>query len=166
MAKTSLLLATLLCLCTLTLSAQKDVYLQLDPSCMDRLEYHINGEDAKGVEYISYRFAPNQQNTYLFEVGTENTNHSLALPAGIKNCKTLTIDEGFVNKVRDGKINLSVVRKDEIGYNISPVHLVTKINTNGDNIDLQAFNFQAKLDRKSTRLNSSHVSQSRMPSSA
>ncbi len=146
MAKTSLLFSTLLCLCTFTLSAQKDVYLQLDPSCMDRLEYHINGEDAKGVEYISYRFAPNQQNTYFFEVGTENTNHSLALPMGIKNCKTLTIDNSFVNKVRDGKINLSIVRKDDIGYNISPVHLVSQINTNGENIDLAAFDFQAKLN--------------------
>ena len=148
MSKTSLLTSLGLLLLCVNAYAQQDVFLQLDPVCMDRFEYHINGAENKGVEYITYRYKVNAEKTYFFEIGSESTNRSLSLPQGLKNCKNLAIDDVLVEKIRSGKTRLSIVRKDEIGYNVSPVHLVSQIKNDGDNVSINSFDFQAALNLK------------------
>ncbi len=148
MPKTSLLLSVCAIFACLQVNAQKEVFLQLDPACMDRFEYHINGQDSKGVEYITYRYKVNSEKTYYFEVGSESSSRNLSLPQGLKNCKNLNIDDVLVEKIRSGKTQLNIVRKDEIGYNVSPVHLVSQIKDNGQQLDFNSFDFQANVNLK------------------
>jgi LysM repeat protein len=148
MPKTSLLIFVCSFYACKHVNAQKEIFLQIDPACMDRFEYHINGQDTKGVEYITYRYKVNSEKTYYFEVGSESSNSSLSLPQGLKNCKNLNIDDVLVEKIRSGKTQLNIVRKDELGYNVSPVHLVSQIKDNGQQVSINSFDFQANVNLK------------------
>ena len=50
--------------------AQEALYINVDPLCMDRYEYHINGE-SKGIEFIAYRVRQSAKDNVFLEVGSE-----------------------------------------------------------------------------------------------
>ena len=69
-------------------------------------------------------------------------------------------------------LNVNFVQADRIVYELGARGQgeVTKLNSSntwgGKNVSVTKVHHEHERDRKSTRLNSSHVSQSRMPSSA
>ena len=76
----------------------------------------------------------------------------------IKNTMYLYFLGGFVEGEGSNSVSISINKNFKYGINIQPVFNVTQ-HKNGINI-------LYSLDRKSTRLNSSHSGESRMPSSA
>ena len=114
-----LVLIALLGLATQWLSAQETYYIKVDPGCMDRFEYHINGEST-GTEFISYRIRQGDKSFIFLEVASESTGYQLSAPP-VTDCRSLSISSSFIDRVNKHEINISIVRKDEIGYNISPV---------------------------------------------
>lgn len=152
-----LVLTTLLGLGIQWLSAQENLYIKVDPGCMDRFEYHINGE-SKGVEYISYRIRQGNQNFVFLEVGAEATGYQLSAPP-VVDCRTLSLSSSFADRVNKREINLFIVRKDEIGYNISPVNLATMSSFSNNIVKYHTYDtdFQADVNNISTQTNLTSV---------
>ncbi len=148
-----LVLTTLLGFAIQWLSAQENLYIKVDPGCMDRFEYHINGE-SKGVEYISYRIRQGNQNFVFLEVGAEATGFQLSAPP-VVDCRTLSLSSSFADRVNKREINLFIVRKDEIGYNISPVNLATMSSFSNNIVKYHTYDtdFQADVNNVSTQTN-------------
>ncbi len=126
------------------LTAQETYYLKVDPSCMDRFEYHINGE-TKGIQYIAYRIRQGEKNFLFLEVGSEATGFQLSTPE-MTDCRNLSINSSFVDKVNKKEITLFIVRKDEIGYNISPVTLASSQVTTGRVITYHSYDVDLQAD--------------------
>jgi LysM repeat protein len=148
-----LVLTTLLGLGIQWLFAQDNLYIKVDPTCMDRFEYHINGE-SKGVEYISYRIRQGDKNFLFLEVGAEATGYQLSAPP-VVDCRTLSLSSSFVDRVNRRELNLFIVRKDEIGYNISPVNLATMSSFTNNVVKYRTYDtdFQADVNNVSTQSN-------------
>jgi LysM repeat protein len=105
-------------------SAQEALYINVDPLCMDRYEYHINGE-TKGIEYIAYRVRQSQRDFVFLEVGAETTGMQLSSPENAKDCRNVRFTPDYIEKINTGEVHVFIVRKSEVGYNISPVNLAT-----------------------------------------
>jgi LysM repeat protein len=148
-----LVLTTLLGLGIQWLFAQDNLYIKVDPGCMDRFEYHINGE-SKGVEYISYRIKQGDKNFLFLDVGAEATGYQLSTPP-VVDCRTLSLSSSFVDRVNSREINLFIVRKDEIGYNISPVNLATMSSFTNNVVKYHTYDtdFQADVKNISAQIN-------------
>jgi LysM repeat protein len=126
------------------LTAQETYYLKVDPSCMDRFEYHINGE-TKGIQYIAYRVRQSDKDFLFLEVGSESTGFQLSTPV-LTDCRNLTFNSSFVDKINKKDITLFIVRKDEIGYNISPVTLASSQSTSGRVIKYHSYDVDLQAD--------------------
>jgi LysM repeat protein len=105
-------------------SAQEALYINVDPLCMDRYEYHINGE-TKGIEYIAYRVRQSQRDFVFLEVGAETTGMQLSSPENAKDCRNVRFTPDYIEKINTREVQVFIVRKSEVGYNISPVNLAT-----------------------------------------
>lgn len=103
--------------------AQSPLYINVDPICMDRFEYHINGE-SKGVEFISYRVRQTAKDFVFLEVGAESTGMQLSIPDS-KDCRNVKFTPDYIEKINAGEAQVFIIRKAEIGYNISPVYLAS-----------------------------------------
>ena len=149
----SLVLTMLLGFGIQLLSAQETYYIKVDPGCMDRFEYHINGEN-KGIEYISYRIRQGEKNFLFLEVGSEATGYQLSAPP-VVDCRSLSLSNTFADKVNKHEINLFIVRKDDIGYNISPVNLATTSNFSGNVLKYHTYDtdFQVDVENASSEIN-------------
>ena len=149
----SLVLTMLLAFGSQWLSAQETYYIKVDPACMDRFEYHINGEN-KGIEYISYRIRQGNKNFLFLEVGAEATGYQLSAPP-VVDCRTLSLSNTFADKVNRREINLFIVRKDDIGYNISPVNLATMSSFDKNILKYHTYDtdFQADVNNVSSDIN-------------
>lgn len=118
--------------------AQEALYINVDPTCMDRYEYHINGE-IKGIEYISYRVRQSAQDFVFLEVGAESASFQLSMPEGAKDCRNVLFSPNFVDKINTGQNFVYIVRKAEIGYNISQVNLATYQFSDGNSLKYKSY---------------------------
>lgn len=148
-----LVLTALLGLATQWLSAQETYYIKVDPGCMDRFEYHINGEST-GTEFITYRIRQGDKSFIFLEVASESTGSQLSAPP-VTDCRTLSLSSNFVDKVNKHEINISIVRKDEIGYNISPVSSAVACSFLGSVVKYRSYDtdFQADINYASNEVN-------------
>ena len=148
-----LVLTALLGLATQWLSAQETYYIKVDPGCMDRFEYHINGEST-GTEFITYRIRQGDKSFIFLEVASESTGSQLSAPP-VTDCRTLSLSSNFVDKVNRHEINISIVRKDEIGYNISPVSSAVACSFVGSVAKYRSYDtdFQADINYASSDVN-------------
>ena len=148
-----LVLTALLGIATQWLSAQETYYIKVDPGCMDRFEYHINGE-SMGTEFISYRIRQGEKSFIFLEVASESTGYQLSVPP-VTDCRTLSVSSSFVDKVNKHEINIFIVRKDEIGYNISPVNSAVACSFLGNVAKYRSYDtdFQADVNYASSDVN-------------
>jgi LysM repeat protein len=131
------------------LSAQTTTYLQIDPSCMDRLEYHINGQTT-GVEYIAYRVRLNNNEYVTLELGAEASNSSLSAPENLRSCRNLNFNKEFVDRLNTGENAMYIVRKSDFGYNISPIYMASYTRFEGSYVEYSSFNYDFKNQLENT----------------
>ncbi len=131
------------------LSAQTTTYLQIDPSCMDRLEYHINGQTT-GVEYIAYRVRLNNNEYITLELGAEASNSSLSAPENLRTCRNLNFNKDFVERLNTGENAVYIVRKSDFGYNISPIYMASYTRVAGSYVEYASYNYDFKSDLENT----------------
>jgi LysM repeat protein len=131
------------------LSAQTTTYLQIDPSCMDRLEYHINGQTT-GVEYIAYRVRLNNNEYVTLELGAEASNSSLSAPENLRTCRNLNFNKEFVERLNTGENSVYIVRKSDFGYNISPIYMASYTRFEGSYVEYSSFNYDFKNELENT----------------
>ncbi len=125
------------------LSAQTTTYLQIDPSCMDRLEYHINGQTT-GVEYIAYRVRLNSNEYVTLELGAEAINTALSAPENLRTCRNLNFNKDFVERLNTGENSVYIVRKSDFGYNISPIYMASYTRFEGSYVEYSSYNYDFK----------------------
>ncbi len=148
-----LVITTLLSAYALLGFSQETYYVKVEPSCMDRFEYHINGE-SKGIPYIAYRLHQGEMNHLFLEVGSEATGYQLSTPP-LTDCRNLTFSSSFVDKINKGEVALFIVRKDDIGYNISPVNLASSQSFSGKVLKFHSYDvdFQADVENATPDVN-------------
>jgi LysM repeat protein len=148
-----LVITTLLSAYALLGFSQETYYIKVEPSCMDRFEYHINGE-SKGIPYIAYRLHQGEMNHLFLEVGSEATGYQLSTPP-LTDCRNLAFSTSFVDKINKGEIVLFIVRKDDIGYNISPVNLASSQSFTGRVLKFHSYDvdFQADVENATPDVN-------------
>ncbi len=148
-----LVITTLLSAYALLGFSQETYYVKVEPSCMDRFEYHINGE-SKGIPYIAYRLHQGEMNHLFLEVGSEATGYQLSTPP-LTDCRNLTFSSSFVDKINKGEVALFIVRKDDIGYNISPVNLASSQSFSGKILKFHSYDvdFQADVENATPDVN-------------
>lgn len=129
----------LLAACSATqLNAQDPLYINVDPTCMDRYEYHINGV-IKGIEYISYRVRQSSRDFVFLEIGSESISFQLSMPEGAKDCRNVLFSPDFIEKINTGQSIVYIVRKAEIGYNISQVNLASHLFFDGNSLKQKSY---------------------------
>ncbi len=118
--------------------SQELLYINVDPVCMDRYEYHLNGE-VKGIEYISYRVRQSSRDFIFLEVGIENSGMQLSMPENAKDCRNVMLSPQYVEKINAKEVLVYVVRKAEIGYNVSQVSFATYQHSNAQTLKYKAY---------------------------
>ncbi len=118
--------------------AQEPLYINVDPLCMDRYEYHINGE-SKGIEFIAYRVRQSAKDNIFLEVGSESSSMQLSMPESSKDCRNVRFSPDYVEKINTGEVQVFVVRKAEIGYNISQVTAAAYHYVDGNTLKYKAY---------------------------
>jgi LysM repeat protein len=117
--------------------AQEPLYINVDPLCMDRYEYHINGE-LKGIEFISYRVRQSAKDNVFLEIGSESSSMQLSMPES-KDCRNVRFSPDYVEKINTGEVQVFVVRKADIGYNISQVTAAAYHYVDGNTLKYKAY---------------------------
>lgn len=144
LTQTLFIMKRLFCICWLAVyavmptNAQEALYINVDPTCMDRYEYHINGE-IKGIEYISYRVRQSARDFVFLEVGAESASFQLSIPEGAKDCRNILFSPNFIDKINTGQSIVYIVRKAEIGYNISQVNLASYHYLDGTTLKYKSY---------------------------
>ena len=101
-------------------------------------------------------------------MSSQITSIKLPLPfrMGTVNCYLIATEEGYVLIDTGGPKNRKQVEAEMLRAGCEPGFLKLILITHGDFDHTGNAVYLRELDRKSTRLNSSHSQQSRMPSSA
>jgi LysM repeat protein len=148
-----LVITSIMSFCFQMLFSQDVLYIRVDPSCMDRFEYHINGE-SMGVEYISYRVRQGEKNFTFLDVASESKGYQLSAPDMIE-CKNLSLSNNFIDKINRKELFVYIVRKDEIGYNISEVTLASSVSFENNLLKYHTFDsdFQSNIDYVNPEIN-------------
>ena len=79
----------------LSVRANRTLYINFDPSCMDRLEYRLNG---KGPAFVTYQYHTGAGIVAL-EVGIEGKKTFSRLPKATVGCGSSAIDEKLVKSI-------------------------------------------------------------------
>ena len=118
--KVSTILSLIACVLTgFGVQAQTNsIYVEYNPACMDRYEYRYNNG---GHAHIAYHIRLNDREKVILEVGIENKLVHPVRPKDLQSCSDIAINERLVRSINDGQTLVYVVRKENTGYNVSPV---------------------------------------------
>jgi LysM repeat protein len=119
--------------------SQKSLYINVDPVCMDRYEYHINTPTIKGVEYFTYRVRQSPRDFVFLDIGSESFGMQLSVPEDAKDCRNVKFSPELIEKINTGETQLFVVRKDEIGYNVSQVSSASYLYVDSKTLKFKAY---------------------------
>jgi LysM repeat protein len=119
-------------LCMATTMTAQTIYLKMDESCMDRLEY--TSANASST-YVSYGVKVGDMQFANFDVGIESSEFVKDLPAKVIYCNALKIDGDFVKLVNDGTLQLYIVRETPTNYHIGEVDKASFLSTKGGTME-------------------------------
>jgi len=119
-------------LCVLGNLTAQSIYLKMDDTCMNRLEFSTANSTNP---YISYSFKLGDKQFATFDVGIESSKWVLDLPGKVTYCNGLNIDSEFVSKVNDGRIKLFIVRETTTHYHVANVEKASMVQTKDGTMD-------------------------------
>ena len=119
------------CCLTVTLSAET-IFLEYNKNCTDRYEYTLT-KDGLEQPFVTYHYKVRNRQVVL-NVGQEATNTVPRMPAGTLTCNTSVINENMARAVNDGSTEIFLVRKVDLGYNVSKVASANVLTTEGNSV--------------------------------